>query len=207
MRSNRVFPYSQDRDIDSIASTGSDSQRSLYSYHGKDGKGCTCRKGFLITSITLLVLLAVAAVITVGIIFGVPAHQPVNRQCKTASNKSGFLCDDRTTCLSAASVCNRKLDCSGGEDESNEYCGKLPSSLPSGLVFNCANKRSWTYIDKVCDTRNDCGDCSDESELQCPSCSGWRCNTVFFADCDCIPKTRCGDNIQDCTDWSDEVTC
>ncbi|XP_069482646.1 low-density lipoprotein receptor class A domain-containing protein 1-like [Ambystoma mexicanum] len=207
MRSNRVFPHRQDRDIYSVSSAGSDSQRSLHSYHGKDARGCSQRRCLLVTGAALLVLGAVAAALALGVIFGIPAKQPMARQCRTTSNTSGFLCDDRATCIPAASLCNEKQDCSNGEDESTEYCGKLPASLPSGLVFSCANKRSWTYIDKVCDSRNDCGDCSDESVLLCPSCSGWRCNTVFFADCDCIPKARCRDNIQDCADWSDEVTC
>lgn len=43
--------------------------------------------------------------------------------------------------------------------------------------------------------------------LQCPKCSGWRCDTVFFADCACIPRTCCKDGIQDCADWGDENLC
>ncbi|XP_068941067.1 low-density lipoprotein receptor class A domain-containing protein 1-like isoform X3 [Petaurus breviceps papuanus] len=148
--------------------------------------------------------------------FSVAEEKPVNlnhekgtsyRQCQTASKQLGFLCDDLTTCLPPSLLCNRQLDCNHGEDESTAYCGQMPSSLPQNLLFQCPNQKSWTYIDKVCDLRNDCGDCSDESDLQCPTCSGWRCNTVFFADCDCIPKERCKDGIQDCADWSDENTC
>lgn len=41
--------------------------------------------------------------------------------------------------------------------------GQMPSSLPQNLIFKCPNQETWTYVDKVCDTRNDCGDCSDES--------------------------------------------
>ncbi|XP_039613950.1 low-density lipoprotein receptor class A domain-containing protein 1-like isoform X3 [Polypterus senegalus] len=85
--------------------------------------------------------------------------------------------------------------------------GNLPHSLPSDLVFMCANKISWTYNDNVCDAKNDCGDCSDETTKKCLSCLGWRCNTVFFKDCDCIPKSRCKDTFQDCDDWSDENVC
>uniref|UniRef100_A0A8I3WI00 LDLRAD1-like C-terminal domain-containing protein n=1 Tax=Callithrix jacchus TaxID=9483 RepID=A0A8I3WI00_CALJA len=85
--------------------------------------------------------------------------------------------------------------------------GQMPNSLPQNLIFKCPNQKTWTYVDKVCDTRNDCGDCSDESVLQCPKCSGWRCDTVFFADCACIPRTRCKNGIQDCADWSDENLC
>ncbi|XP_043540900.1 low-density lipoprotein receptor class A domain-containing protein 1-like, partial [Chiloscyllium plagiosum] len=85
--------------------------------------------------------------------------------------------------------------------------GDLPNSLPRYLVFMCDNQKSWTYMDKMCDGRNHCGDCSDESELLCPACTGWKCVTVFFNDCDCIPKSRCRDNFQDCTDMSDEKNC
>ncbi|XP_072373670.1 low-density lipoprotein receptor class A domain-containing protein 1-like isoform X2 [Scyliorhinus torazame] len=131
----------------------------------------------------------------------------VTRLCKTTSGTNGFLCDDRRTCLTSTHLCNGKVDCSNGEDESNLYCGDLPHSLPKYLVFMCGNQRSWTYIDRKCDGKNHCGDCSDESELQCPSCSGWKCVTVFFSDCDCIPKSRCKDNIQDCSDMSDEKNC
>ncbi|CAO2592847.1 Low-density lipoprotein receptor class A domain-containing protein 1 [Lemmus lemmus] len=70
--------------------------------------------------------------------------------------------------------------------------------------------------------RNDCGDCSDESVdilsyasknkhdclvSQCPECSGWRCDTVFFDDCACIPRSHCRNGVQDCADWSDETLC
>lgn len=43
------------------------------------------------------------------------------------------------------------------------YIGQMPSSLPQNLIFMFPNQKTWTYMDKVCDTRNDCGDCSDES--------------------------------------------
>ncbi|XP_066108839.1 low-density lipoprotein receptor class A domain-containing protein 1-like [Saccopteryx bilineata] len=134
---------------------------------------------------------------------GKPAKWPF-RQCRTASQHVGFLCEDLTTCLPPSLLCNGKLDCSGGEDESAAYCAQMPSSLPQNLIFKCPNQKTWTYVDKVCDMRNDCGDCADESVLQCPECSGWRCDTVFFADCACIPRTRCKNGIQDCADWSDE---
>ncbi|KAM4809381.1 low-density lipoprotein receptor class A domain-containing protein 1-like [Rhinophrynus dorsalis] len=176
--------------------------------HDRDRDGCITRRCFCITGLVLLTLGAVAAVISVGVIYGIPTNpDSYTRQCKTASNKTGFLCDNRVRCIEASALCDGKMDCASGEDESTQYCGNLPSSLPENLVFKCANKRAWTYIDKLCDSRNDCGDCSDESALKCPVCSGWRCNTVFFADCDCIAKTRCKDNIQDCTDWSDERSC
>ena len=41
--------------------------------------------------------------------------------------------------------------------------GQMPSRLPQNLIFQCPNQETWTYVDKVCDMRNDCGNCSDES--------------------------------------------
>ncbi|TEA36272.1 hypothetical protein DBR06_SOUSAS18910041, partial [Sousa chinensis] len=128
------------------------------------------------------------------------------RLFKTASQRLGFLCEDRSTCLPPSLLCNGRLDCSHGEDESATYC-QTPSSLSQNLIFKCPNQKTWTYVDKVCDTRNDCEDCSDESVSQCPKCSGYRCDTVFFADCACIPRTRCKDGSQDCADWSHENLC
>ncbi|XP_053557403.1 low-density lipoprotein receptor class A domain-containing protein 1 [Bombina bombina] len=204
---NKVSPVSQEYDRISV-STGWSSGRSLYEYRDKDSRSCPTRRCFCITCVVLLILGLIATVLTVGILYGIPTGlDSFTRQCKTASNKTGFLCDDRVMCIAASKLCDGKVDCGNGEDEAAQYCGNLPNSLPENLVFKCANKRSWTYTDKLCDTRNDCGDCSDEAALRCPVCSGWRCNTVFFADCDCIPKSRCRDNVQDCTDWSDEKSC
>lgn len=39
----------------------------------------------------------------------------------------------------------------------------MPNSLPPNLIFKCPNQKTWIYVDRVCDTKNDCGDCSDES--------------------------------------------
>ncbi|XP_073480383.1 low-density lipoprotein receptor class A domain-containing protein 1-like isoform X3 [Aquarana catesbeiana] len=175
----------------------------------------------------LLTLGAISAFITLGVIFGIPKNGNVyTRECRTSLGKAGFLCDDRRTCIGPSALCNGQVDCANGEDESRTYCSNLPNNLPEGLVFRCANRKIWTYTDKLCDNKNDCGDCSDESvdhscveesgsqsnmqifkSLHCPACQGWRCNTVFFADCDCIPKTRCNDTVQDCIDWSDEISC
>ncbi|XP_071973385.1 low-density lipoprotein receptor class A domain-containing protein 1-like isoform X1 [Engystomops pustulosus] len=208
MASNRVYPQRQDYDTFSV-STDWDSRRSVTFDQERDCICCFRRRCFCITGVVLLALGAISAFITLGVIYGIPQNQAVDitRECKAPAGQTGFLCDDRSTCIVASALCDGKVDCGNGEDESRRYCGNLPNSLPEGLVFKCASKRSWTYIDKLCDNRNDCGDCSDETALRCPPCPGWRCNTVFFADCDCIPKTRCNDNIQDCIDWSDETIC
>uniref|UniRef100_A0A8C0ZMA9 LDLRAD1-like C-terminal domain-containing protein n=1 Tax=Castor canadensis TaxID=51338 RepID=A0A8C0ZMA9_CASCN len=161
----------------------------------------------LISCAAFLVLGVIAAVIGLGIIFGIPVKSAnTYHQCKMASQQLGFLCEDLTTCLPPSLLCNGKVDCSYGEDESATYCGQMPNSLPQNLIFKCLNQKTWTYVDKVCDTRNDCGDCSDQSVLQCSKCSGWRCDTIFFTDC-AIPRTHCKNGIQDCADWSDENVC
>ncbi|XP_068117566.1 low-density lipoprotein receptor class A domain-containing protein 1-like [Hyperolius riggenbachi] len=177
-------------------------------YWSSDCSCCFRRKCFCITVIVLLTLGAISGFITLGVIFGIPQNEnEYTRECKTSSGTTGFLCDDRTTCIAASSLCDGQVNCANGEDEAKRYCRNLPNNLPEGLLFRCSNRRMWTYIDRLCDGKNDCGDCSDEQVPRCPPCLGWRCNTVFFADCGCIPKTRCFDNVQDCTDWSDELHC
>uniref|UniRef100_UPI00398F09A0 low-density lipoprotein receptor class A domain-containing protein 1-like isoform X2 n=1 Tax=Pristiophorus japonicus TaxID=55135 RepID=UPI00398F09A0 len=170
MNSNRIYPSRfKVGDVTSISSdvySQFGSQISLAHDNQKDCRNCCPRRCLLITSIISLILGAMAAALACGIIFGIPPKQPITRQCKTTSDTDGFLCDDRRTCITSTQMCNGKVDCSNGEDESNLYC-----------------------------------------EFQCPACSGWRCATVFFSDCDCIPKSRCNDNIQDCNDLSDEKNC
>ncbi|XP_007897997.1 low-density lipoprotein receptor class A domain-containing protein 1-like [Callorhinchus milii] len=207
MSSSRVYP-SRPKDVvnpDNDSLFGS--QVTLTHNKQEDSRSCCTRRCILIEILLLFIFGAIAAAITCGIIFGIPPKQLITRQCKTTSDRNGFLCDDRTTCLMSTQICNGKVDCSNGEDEANLYCDNLPMSLPKNLVFLCSDQKSWTYIDKKCNGKNDCGDCSDESALQCPPCFGWKCTTVFFSDCDCIPKSRCKDHIQDCSDWSDENIC
>nr|XP_048297496.1 low-density lipoprotein receptor class A domain-containing protein 1-like [Myodes glareolus] len=167
------------------------------------------RKCLVTSCVAFFVLGAAAIVIAVGITFGIPTRSAswTYHQCETASQQPGFLCGDRTTCLLPSLLCDGKMDCSDGRDESATYCGQVPNSLPQNLIFKCAGQKTWVYVDRVCDMRNDCGDCSDESVSQCPECSGWRCDTVFFADCACIPRSRCRNGVQDCADWSDETLC
>ncbi|XP_051785521.1 low-density lipoprotein receptor class A domain-containing protein 1-like isoform X1 [Erpetoichthys calabaricus] len=214
MHSNTVYPEYQDVEAYSVTSRatsrwGSEVSLAPRQYKEKVCGGCVTRRCLLIIFGSLIMIGLIAAAIALGSVYGIPPRDTglYTRTCSLQSNSSGFLCDDRTTCLTASRICDGKVDCHNGEDESKLYCGNLPHSLPSDLVFMCANKISWTYIDNVCDAKNDCGDCSDETTKKCLSCLGWRCNTVFFKDCDCIPKSRCKDTFQDCDDWSDENVC
>ncbi|XP_064415788.1 low-density lipoprotein receptor class A domain-containing protein 1 [Latimeria chalumnae] len=135
----------------------------------------------------------------------------LNRYCVTSNNQSGFLCDNRETCIQSSEVCNGIKNCFNGEDEEAKLCSDLPNSLPGYLIFRCGDPQYWIYIDKKCNYYNDCGDCSDESEIVagCPPCGPgwWSCIPVFFQYCNCIPRYLCRDGIQHCTDWSDEYRC
>uniref|UniRef100_A0A8C4S5V9 Low density lipoprotein receptor class A domain containing 1 n=1 Tax=Erpetoichthys calabaricus TaxID=27687 RepID=A0A8C4S5V9_ERPCA len=134
----------------------------------------------------------------------------VNRICKTANNRTGFLCDDRATCVLPSAVCNGVSNCYNSEDENPQMCSNLPKNLPAFLIFQCANPLVWIYSNQECDGYNNCGDCSDEVGSLCgSSCPAgwWRCTPVFYQFCWCIPPTFRCDGVQHCNDWSDEINC
>ncbi|XP_068941066.1 low-density lipoprotein receptor class A domain-containing protein 1-like isoform X2 [Petaurus breviceps papuanus] len=164
MPTHRVHPQAQAEEVTPFSVA---EEKPVNLNHEKEKPHLPPKRRLLISWVAFLVLGGTAAVLGLSIVFGTPANPTSTsyRQCQTASKQLGFLCDDLTTCLPPSLLCNRQLDCNHGEDESTAYCGQMPSSLPQNLLFQCPNQKSWTYIDKVCDLRNDCGDCSDESAV------------------------------------------
>uniref|UniRef100_A0A5F9DLP8 Low density lipoprotein receptor class A domain containing 1 n=1 Tax=Oryctolagus cuniculus TaxID=9986 RepID=A0A5F9DLP8_RABIT len=131
--------------------------------------------------------------------------------CVTRTNRTGFLCHDRRSCIPASGVCDGIRTCTHGEDEDEALCRDAPRSLPGFLVARCGDPASWIYSDQKCDGTNHCGDCSDELSpvSACPPCGPgwWRCPPTVFKYCSCIPRSLCRDHVQHCSDWSDEYSC
>ncbi|XP_056671075.1 low-density lipoprotein receptor class A domain-containing protein 1 [Monodelphis domestica] len=85
---------------------------------------CCSRRGFWLSVWALLLLVSLTAVLWLVSSFGLPPPAPVTRACATASNQTGFLCDDRQTCVPASLVCDGVRTCPRGEDEDSALCGK-----------------------------------------------------------------------------------
>ncbi|KAM5148286.1 low-density lipoprotein receptor class A domain-containing protein 1 [Mantella aurantiaca] len=205
---NRTYPKRRSMDATSMGSTVTMISRNE---NEKDlCCGCTRRCVCIIATI-LLILMIVAATIACTVDFALPSKTPESRYCVTSNNYTGFLCNDRITCLLPSQVCNSASDCGSGEDEDTSICSNLPKNLPGYLIFRCGNPQVWIYSNYKCNGVNNCGDCSDESTVlaSCPACGSqwWSCNPVSYQYCYCIPRSLCQNGIQDCQDWSDEYVC
>ncbi|XP_070224095.1 low-density lipoprotein receptor class A domain-containing protein 1 isoform X2 [Bos mutus] len=188
---------------------------------------CCSRRGACLSAFLMLLLTALAALIALVAILGPPPRTPGAQACVTQTNRTGFLCNDRSSCIPASSVCDGVRACAHGEDEEEALClgrnflevkelepglaGAVPQSLPGFLVAHCGDPASWIYSDQMCDGINNCGDCSDELSpvTTCPPCGPgwWRCPSAVFRYCSCIPRSLCRDHLQHCFDWSDEYSC
>lgn len=62
---------------------------------------------------------------------GSPLFHSGAQACVTLTNRTGFLCHDRSSCISASGVCDGIRTCSHGEDEDEALCREyLLSSAP-----------------------------------------------------------------------------
>uniref|UniRef100_A0A8C9P7N6 Low density lipoprotein receptor class A domain containing 1 n=1 Tax=Spermophilus dauricus TaxID=99837 RepID=A0A8C9P7N6_SPEDA len=172
---------------------------------------CCSRRGACLSAFLLFLMAMLAALITLVTIVGLPSRTSGAQACVTLTNRTGFLCGDRRSCISASQVCDGFRTCPHGDDEDESLCRDVPQNLPSFLVARCGDLASWIYSDQKCDGINNCGDCSDELSpvTACPPCDTgwWRCSPTFFKYCSCIPRTLCQDHVQHCSDWSDEYSC
>ncbi|XP_039770574.1 low-density lipoprotein receptor class A domain-containing protein 1 [Ornithorhynchus anatinus] len=173
---------------------------------------CCSRKGAGVVTAAGLLLGVIAAATVLFASFGLPTPDPAGpRACVSRENRTGFLCDDRETCIPARKVCDRLRHCARGEDEAHALCNDPPRSLPGFLLFSCGRPGGWVYADQRCDGVNHCGDCSDElgPRADCPPCGpqGWPCPSTFYQFCGCVPRHLCRDQVQHCSDWSDEFVC
>ncbi|XP_075040130.1 low-density lipoprotein receptor class A domain-containing protein 1 [Mixophyes fleayi] len=204
---NRTYPKRKSMDTTSFGSTV-----TMLSREEKD-MCCGCTRRCVCTiAVILIVLMIVAAAIACTAVLALPAKSPESRYCLTSNNYTGFLCDDRITCLLPSQVCNSASDCGNGEDESTSLCDNLPNNLPGYLIFRCGNPQFWIYSNLKCNGINNCGDCSDESQTLascsiCGSQSWWSCTPVIYQYCNCVPRSLCQNGVQDCVNWSDEYTC
>lgn len=97
-------------------------------------------------------------------------------------------------------VCNKKLDCPGGEDESN--CQRPQPICPKN-TFRCSGTGICIDNKAVCDNFNDCINGDDESDLLCKSqnCHGPDCHSP---NCPPVSSHRI---IVSCTHNSKIVSC
>ncbi|KAG7321541.1 hypothetical protein KOW79_014399 [Hemibagrus wyckioides] len=122
------------------------------------------------------------------------------RDCLIAENASGFLCDDRVTCVPASGLCNGMSSCPDGADEDRLMC--MMDVFNADPMVRCGNPRVWIFADQKCNHMNDCGDCSDEVYASCPPCAGdwWSCDPTEFHFCSCVPRYFCNDGRHHCSD-------
>ncbi|XP_070224100.1 low-density lipoprotein receptor class A domain-containing protein 1 isoform X7 [Bos mutus] len=77
---------------------------------------------------------------------------PGAQACVTQTNRTGFLCNDRSSCIPASSVCDGVRACAHGEDEEEALClgrnflevKELEPGLAGGMVLDrCQEGHFW----------------------------------------------------------------
>lgn len=72
-----------------------------------------------------------------------PAH-PGAQACVTQMNRTGFLCNDWSSCIPASRVCDGVRTCAHGEDEEEALCREYLRQGPSGIAPNSSSPCSQT---------------------------------------------------------------
>lgn len=92
-----------------------------------------------------------AALVSTPLTLVPPAHSGA-QACVTLTNRTGFLCHDRRSCISASGVCDGVRNCPHGEDEEEALCREYllspapalggPSralwGLPPSYIYPCS---------------------------------------------------------------------
>ncbi|KAM5323520.1 low-density lipoprotein receptor class A domain-containing protein 1 isoform 3-T3 [Glossophaga mutica] len=93
---------------------------------------CCSPRGACLSASLLFLLATLAALIALVAIFGSPPRTPAAQACVTLTNRTGFLCHDRRSCISASGVCDGIHTCPHGEDEDEVLCRRVRSDTEFG---------------------------------------------------------------------------
>nr|XP_022287208.1 low-density lipoprotein receptor-related protein 1B-like isoform X2 [Crassostrea virginica] len=81
---------------------------------------------------------------------------------------------------------------------------KLTGICSFDTEFECDNGRCipWNLL---CDVIDDCGDGSDETDVNCQNCNDTYQHKCYIGG-NCVDQSKLCDGIKDCSDWSDETS-